>query len=100
MQQDVTFLGYRLKHGIHPLDEKIQAIRDAPTPCNTQELRSFLGLLHYYWKFIHNVSKLLAPLHLLLRQGQRWVWSKDQEPAFLRARAAPDILDFGSKHRF
>ncbi|GFR94013.1 Pol polyprotein [Elysia marginata] len=87
MQQDVAFLGYRLnKHGIHPLDEKVQVIRDAPTPRNTQELRLFLGLINYYGKFIHNVSKLLAPLHLLLHQGQRWVWSKGQESAFIKAK--------------
>ncbi|GFR61087.1 polyprotein [Elysia marginata] len=87
MQQDVTFLGYHLnKHGIHPLDEKIKAIRDAPTPRNTQELRSFLGLINYYGKFIPNVTKLLAALNLLLRHGQRWVWSEDQESAFLKAK--------------
>ncbi|GFR97816.1 transposon Tf2-11 polyprotein, partial [Elysia marginata] len=46
MQQDVTFLGYRLdKHGIHPLADKIAAIRDAPTPRNTQELRSFVEIV-------------------------------------------------------
>ncbi|GFS24965.1 polyprotein [Elysia marginata] len=47
-----------------------------------QELRSFLSLINYYGEFIPNVSKLLAPLHLLLRNGQRWVWSIDQESAF------------------
>ncbi|GFR67984.1 Pol polyprotein [Elysia marginata] len=53
MQQDVTLVGYRLnKHGILPLDEEIQAIRDAPTSRNTQELRSFLGLINYYGKSI------------------------------------------------
>ncbi|GFS03502.1 Pol polyprotein [Elysia marginata] len=49
MQQDVTFVGYRLnKHGIHSLDEKFHVIRVAPTLRNTQELRSFLVLLNYY----------------------------------------------------
>jgi len=87
MQQEVTFLGYRLdKHGIHPLADKVQAIRDAPTPQNTQELRSFLGLLNYYGKFIPNVSQLLAPLYQLLRQGQRWCWGEEQKSAFTRAK--------------
>ncbi|GFO41416.1 polyprotein [Plakobranchus ocellatus] len=87
MQKNVTFLGYRLdKHGIHPLADKIQAIRDAPTPRNHQELRSFLGLINYYGKFIPNVTELLAPLYVLLRQGQRWCWGKNQESAFSRAK--------------
>ncbi|KAK3802598.1 hypothetical protein RRG08_041454 [Elysia crispata] len=72
MQQEVTFLGYRLdKNGVYPLADKIKAIRDAPTP-NTQELRSFLGLVNFYGKFTPNVSQVLAPLYQLLRQGQRW----------------------------
>ncbi|KAK3767415.1 hypothetical protein RRG08_032091 [Elysia crispata] len=77
MHQEVTFLGYRLdKNGVYPLADKIKAIRDAPTPRNTQELRSFLGLINFYGKFIPNVSQVLAPLYQLLRQGQRWCWSK------------------------
>ena len=57
MLQEVTFLGYRLdKNGVYPLADKIKAIRDAPTPRKTQELRSFLGLVNFYGKFIPNVS--------------------------------------------
>ncbi|GFS03149.1 Pol polyprotein [Elysia marginata] len=85
MQQDVTFC--RLdKHGIHPLADKIEAIRDAPTPRNTQELRSFLGHINYYGKVIPNVSELLAPLSLLLRKDQRCCWRKEQECEFSRAK--------------
>ena len=88
MQQEVTFLGYRLdKNGLYPLTNKIKAIRDAPTPRNTQELRSFLGLVNFYGKFIPNVSQVLAPLYQLLRQGQQWCWSKSQESAFSRIKS-------------
>ena len=88
MQQDVTFLGYRLdKNGVYPLADKIKAIHDAPTPRNTQELKSFLGLVNFYGMFIPNVSQVLAPLYQLLRQGQRWCWSKAQESAFTRIKS-------------
>ena len=87
MQQEVTFLGYRHdKNGVYPLADKIKAIRDAPTP-NTQELRSFLGLVNFYGKFIPNVSQVLAPLYQLLRQGQRWCWSKAQESEFSKIKS-------------
>ena len=89
MQPEVTFLGYRLdKEGIHPLQDKIQAIRDAPTPKNTQELRSFLGLLNYYGKFIPNVSQIVSPLNQLLRKSQRWCWGQSQDKAFKQAKEA------------
>ena len=76
-----------IKNGVYPLADKIKAIRDAPTPRNTQELRSFLGLINFYGKFIPNVSQVLAPLYQLLRQGQRWCWSKAQESAFSKIKS-------------
>ncbi|RUS83602.1 hypothetical protein EGW08_008656 [Elysia chlorotica] len=89
MQPEVTFLGYRLdKHGIYPLEDKVKAIRDAPRPGNAQELRSFLGLVNFYGKFISNVSQILSPLYQLLRHGQRWRWDKAHESAFTRVKSA------------
>ena len=41
---------------------------EAPTPQNVQELRSFLGLINYYGKFIPNAATVLAPLNVLLRK--------------------------------
>eukprot|EP00061_Rhincodon_typus_P018437 g47606.t1 len=38
--------------------------------------------LNYYGKFIHNLASILAPLHLLLKKGQLWKWSRNQEAAF------------------
>ena len=87
LQREVTFLGYRLnKHGLYPLEDKVKAIRDAPQPRNTQELRSFLGLVNFYGKFIPNASQLLAPLYQLLRHGQRWCWGKAQESAVKKVK--------------
>ena len=40
--------------GLHATSEKLKAIVDAPTPKNVNELRSFLGLLNYYGKFLPN----------------------------------------------
>ena len=36
-------------------------------PTNIQELRSFLGLLNYYGKFIPNLATLIHPLNELLQ---------------------------------
>ena len=43
--KSVTYLGYQIDAtGIHPTSEKIRAIKDAPTPRNVTELKSFIGL--------------------------------------------------------
>ena len=42
----VEYLGQRIDaEGLHATESKLQAITEAPAPCNLQELRSFLGLL-------------------------------------------------------
>jgi len=47
-----------------------------------QELRSFLGLLNYYGKFIPNLATTLHPLNTLLQKDRKWNWSKECMDAF------------------
>ena len=71
----VEHLGHRVDAtGLHTTQSKVEAIQKAPQPKNIQELRSFLGLVHYYGKFIANLSTLLKPLNLLLKDGSEWLW--------------------------
>ena len=62
----------------HPqaTQEKIAAIEKAPMPQNVQQLRSFLGLLNYYHKFLPNLATIIQPLNDLL-QNKKWSWSKE-----------------------
>ena len=53
MQQSVTFLGHTVDAaGLHPIAEKVQAIQRAPAPKSVSELKSYIGLLSYYSKFL------------------------------------------------
>ena len=80
MVRSVSYLGHVIDgEGIHPLPEKVEAIKQAPTPKNVTELKSYLGLLTYYGKFLPNLSTRLAPLYLLLRQKEAWKWTAAQD---------------------
>ena len=96
MKTSVRYLGHCIDaDGIHATDEKIEAIVNAPTPRNVTELRSFLGLLNYYGRFVPNLSFLLHPLNKLLRHGVRWHWSKACAKAFKTAKekiVSPNVL--------
>jgi len=88
LSDSVTFLGYELnKHGLQPLPEKLRAIQDAPRPKTVHELKSFLGLLNYYSKFIPNFSHMLAPLYKLLNKDVPWHWCRVQDQAFKNAKS-------------
>ena len=74
--------------GIQPSIEKVRALLEAPTPTKVQQLRSFLGAVNYYRKFISNLSSVLAPLNRLLQKGMRWTWGKEQRRAFIEAKVS------------
>ncbi|KAL3988098.1 5-hydroxytryptamine receptor 3 [Sarotherodon galilaeus] len=87
MQEKVEYLGHIVDaQGLHPVEKKVKAIMDAPTPKNVTELKAYLGLLNYYNKFLPNLATLLAPLHELLRHEVRWTWQKRQEEAFQKSK--------------
>ena len=70
MLPSVEYLGHRIsKDGLQPMDRKIRALRDAPVPRNVSQLKSFLGMLNYYNKFLPKQSHNLAPLHKLLQKN-------------------------------
>lgn len=77
MAPSVTYLGHRIDATrLHPLPDKITAIEVAPAPQNITELKSFLGLLTYYGKFLPMLSTHLAPLHRLLKKETLWHWGE------------------------
>ena len=57
-----------------------------PLPKNVQELKSFLGLLHYYGKFLSNLTILLPSLNALLMSESKWCWSAECLNAFKAAK--------------
>lgn len=87
MADSVEYLGHRIDaQGIHALPDKLEAISKAPVPKNVGELRSFLGLLNYYRKFLPNLATILNPLNELLQVKRKWKWSKDCTVAFQKAK--------------
>ena len=83
----VEYLGHQISaDGLRPTKDKVEAIVNAPTPTSVTQLRSFLGMINYYGKFLSNVSTLLAPLYKLLQAKQKWTWGVEQEKAFKEAK--------------
>lgn len=72
--------------GFHPVEAKVEAIQEAPTPKIPTELTSFPGMLNFYGKFIPNLSSILEPLHSLLRKDVVWKWELEQQEAFDKAK--------------
>ena len=57
MLQEVEYLDHTISaKGIQPTTQKVRAIVEAPRPTNVSQLKSFLGLLNYYGKFLPTLS--------------------------------------------
>ena len=68
--REVQFLGHLINlNGILVDPAKIEAVMRWEVPRSPTEIRSFLGLADYYWRFIRDFSKIVVPLTWLTWKG-------------------------------
>ena len=82
---EVQFLGHFVSaNGIRPIPSKLEAISEIKLPKTVTNLRSFLGAVNFYHKFIPGASSLLSPLSLLTTGPKSSVikWSDTSIAAF------------------
>jgi hypothetical protein len=73
---EVVFLGFRMTaNRLAPDINKVQPILSIPPPKYITQLRSFIGLVSYYRRFIPNMSHIAASLFKLLRQDVSFAWT-------------------------
>jgi hypothetical protein len=78
----VEYLGHIISgQGVVTDLAKIEAINYWPVPKSVTQLRSFLGLIGYYRRFIQNYGSICRPLHDLLRKDS-FTWTPQHSVAF------------------
>lgn len=69
LHKEIAFLGHIVtSEGVKPNPDKIKAIQNFPIPRNEKQIKSFLGLLGYYRKFIKNFALITKPMTECLRK--------------------------------
>ncbi|UYV70935.1 K02A2.6-like [Cordylochernes scorpioides] len=82
-RDSVEYLGHVIdQNGIKPMWDNVAALRDLKRPHNIKAVRSLLGTVNYYRRFIPNAGEVLAPLSNLLRKGHRFAWGTIEQSAF------------------
>lgn len=77
MESQVTYLGHRVsKEGIQPMEDKMDAIANAPPPKNVSELKSYLGMINYYQKFMPNLVKCVDPTTQITQRQEQLALGK------------------------
>ena len=82
-KKEVSLLGHKLStDGISPIPEKVKTIVNWLPPKNTTQLKSFLGAIGYYRKFIKNFAQIAKPLFYLLKKNSIFNFSEECIKAF------------------
>lgn len=85
--EEVNYLGHVIdKEGIRPSPEKVRALQAVKEPKNVAELRTFLGAVTFYHKFLRDFATVCTPLYALTKKEAKWVWSVQCRKAFLAVK--------------
>lgn len=86
-KSSVEYLGHEIcAEGIKPNKKKIEAIVRAPDPENLTQLKSYLGLMNYYAKFVPNLSSELIALYRLTKKDVKFEWTSECKEVYRRSK--------------
>jgi hypothetical protein len=81
--KEVSFLGHIISEGGISIDpSKVKDVLSWNTTQNILYIRSFLGLVGYYKRFIKRFSKISKPMTKLLVKGKTFEWMPRHEFSF------------------
>jgi hypothetical protein len=84
--KEVSYLGHVIGGGtVRPDPAKVEAVLGFQRPLVKKNVRSFLGLIGYYRKFVPNFADVASVLTDLTKKGrpEKVIWTKECESAFL-----------------
>ena len=80
---EFDWLGYHISQkGISPFGSKTSAILSLEAPMTLKKLRSFLGSVHYIFKFIPTLAQISHPLRPLLKKSSKFICTDVNENCF------------------
>ena len=77
--------------GIKPLPSKVEAIQKYPLPKDVKQLRTYLGIINFYHRFVQNLVFYLAPLSEYLKKegnknSREIAWTEEAKAAFQKSK--------------
>ena len=109
-KSEINYLGHHVSQkGVHPSKKNLESIAQCPPPDTYTKVKSFVGLVGHYWRFIKGFAKIVAPLYDLTsgdnkdKKSEHVNLSPEAREAFDRLKAAclqDPMLAFPDKQEF
>lgn len=88
LQTSMVFLGFKIENGnISPTEKNIEVIKHFKIPSSRRHVRSFLGTLNFYRRFLPDFSKRSYNLTNLTQGTGKFVWTQEAQLEFDDLRA-------------
>ncbi|CAH2228131.1 jg21785, partial [Pararge aegeria aegeria] len=87
LRKEVLYLGHTItKDGLKPNNDKIKAVLNFPLPKTITEIKSFLGLIGYYRRFIKDFARVTQPLTSCLKKRNKIIINEKYIEAFQKCK--------------
>ena len=89
-EENIDFLGLLIgKDGLQVNPEKVEILKTWPKPASVTDIRSFLGLLQFFRRFIPDFAKIASPLTDLTKKGSGvHKWNEECDKSFQKLKDA------------
>jgi transposase InsO family protein len=85
----VAYLGHVVgPDGVSTDPQKVEAVKHWPIPRCQTDLRSFLGFVGYYRRFVPDFATIAKPLSVLTSKGVAFEWQNVHQEAFDKLKTA------------
>ena len=89
--------------GHKPSKDKVAAITSMPSPTNTKQVQSFIGMINYLSTFCPQLSKLAEPIRELSKDKVPFNWGSEHQDAFIQMKkevaSAPVLAYYNPKKK-
>jgi hypothetical protein len=83
VKREISYMGYTISAArVATNPDKVKVVAEWPIPSNVKEVRSFLGLVGYYRKFVKHFGIIAKPLTELLKKHVLFVRISEHDTAF------------------